>query len=100
MTVVGNGTVFQETMTAQVNSLLTVLVLYHDGHYGFKPADPSYSDGHEVDPWIYNFPMSQTITLISSVKADNAIGIQFPSETGGNISVTSSAAGLSSTATY
>ena len=91
MTVAGSGNVFQENMTAQVNSVITFLVLYHDGHYGFKPADPSYNDSHgEIDPWIYNFPMSQTITLISSVKADNAIGIQFPAETGGNVSITSS----------
>ena len=81
---------FQETVTAQINRMLPIYEAYHKGNFGFAAGSPSFSDtSGTIDPWIYNYPLSITLTLTSSVKADNPIGIQFANGAAGSLTVTS-----------
>ena len=78
--------------SASASAPYTQLVYYHDGHYGFAAASPSFSDsGGTVDPWYYSYIDSASITLTSSVKADNSIGINFSGSTSGSVTINSNA---------
>ncbi len=83
---------FYESITGSVSASYTQLVYYHDGHYGFAPANPSFSDSSGVvDPWYYQYIDSATLTLTNSVKADNPIGIDFSGLTSGLVNINSNA---------
>ena len=83
---------FYESITGSAFASYTQPVNYHDGHYGFAPASPSFSDsGGDVDPWFYSYFDSASITLTSSVKADNSIGINFSGLTSGSVTINSNA---------
>jgi len=62
-------------------------VNYHDNHFGFSAP----SGGGNVDPWVYYFADLASLTLTSSVKADNPIGINFFGTATGDITITSNA---------
>ena len=83
---------FYESITGSVSSSYTQLVYYHDGHFGFAPANPSFSDSSGVvDPWYYQYIDSASLTLTNSVKADNPIGIDFSGLTSGSVTINSNA---------
>ena len=71
----GGLPVFQETITASSSNSFTWNITYHDGHYGF-------ADDGGSSVWHYHYPDRATITLTSSVKADNPIGISFSGSAG------------------
>ncbi len=73
----GNGTVF-------------VAGAYVNGQEGFAPSGQTSPEG-PVDPWLYYFPLKESLTLTSSVKADNPIGIDFSGSTSGSVDITSDA---------
>ncbi len=81
---------FYESITGSALASYAQLVYYHDGHYGFAPASPSFSDSSGVvDPWIYSYFDSASLTLTNSVKADNPIGIDFSGLTSGVVTINS-----------
>jgi hypothetical protein len=82
---------FQEKITGSTYDVLTELVHYHSGHYGFATDGEKESDGTEIDPWYYDYVGGATLTLTTSVAADNAIGIDFSGLTRGEVNITSNA---------
>ena len=81
---------FYESITGSASASYTQLVYYHDGHFGFAPTSPSFSDSSGVvDPWLYSYFDSASITLTNSVKADNPIGIDFSGLTSGVVMINS-----------
>ncbi len=83
---------FYESISGSAFASYTQPVYYHDGHYGFAAASPSFSDsGGVVDPWYYSYFDSASITLTNSVKADNSIGINFSGSTSGSVTINSNA---------
>ncbi len=83
---------FSETITGSATSGYSQGVNYHDGDYGFAPTSPKMTDsGGVIDPWIYSYIDSATLTLTNSVKADNPIGIDFSGLTSGQVTINSNA---------
>jgi hypothetical protein len=83
---------FQETIVGSTWASYTDAVNYHDGHFGFAPTDPPYSDNiGQVDPWNYAFEDKVQLDLFDSVKADNPIGIDFTGLARGQVNITSDA---------
>ena len=68
------GPVFRETITGSASDGASLLIYYHNGHFGFAPANPvqTESDGRTIDPWTYNYATYGSLTLTMSVKADNS----------------------------
>ena len=62
--------VFEQIVTGTIDSQTTEGVIYHSGHYGFA------NNGGQSE-WDYHFPLSVTLTMTSSVKADNPIVLDF-----------------------
>jgi hypothetical protein len=85
-----NPYAFQETMTASINNYFTVNHGYGCSsgcNYGFIQLDPN----DQFARWFYNFPTDVTLTLTSSVKADNPFGINFAGNANALINITSNA---------
>jgi hypothetical protein len=82
---------FEETISGTVTGFRQLTVHYHDGHFGFAPTNPPFSDSRgEVDPWTYIYATRAELTLTNSVKADNPIGINFAGPTQATVTITSS----------
>ncbi|WP_049823998.1 leukotoxin LktA family filamentous adhesin, partial [Bradyrhizobium sp. WSM2254] len=82
------GTVFKETITGRVTDYSQVNITYNhcDGStcsYGFYQNNPSSGD------WNYNFVNTGTLSLTTSVKADNRFGVNFGGNASGLVNVTS-----------
>ena len=106
-TLTGEFAAFSESITGSSAHGYTWDVDYHhDGngntHYGFAnqdgPGDLNYSASdstyHSDDggsDWYYEYVNSATLTLTSSVKADNPIAVDFSGLSTGNVTITSNA---------
>jgi hypothetical protein len=86
------NTEFLETMSGAVTDVLAPVGHAFDGAHGFATTNPPSKDpnGHEIDPWTFMYALEAELTLTSSVKADNPIGISFSSGTLAAINITSS----------
>ncbi len=106
-TLTGEFVDFSESITGSSAYGFTWDIDYHHGgdgntNFGFAnqngPGDPNYSASdstyHSDDggsDWYYRYVDSATLTLTSSVKADNPIAVDFSGLSTGNVTITSNA---------
>ncbi len=101
------NTAFTESITGSSSvGFIWDIEYHHDSngqtHYGFAttdgPGDPNYSantppydSSSGASDWYYNYVNSATLTLTSSVKADNGVQVDFSGLSTSDVNITSNA---------